>query len=83
MTLEGVVEAPPGSTSWAVVTVDEAGGWLRVEAGGYATARELRLAPYAFGRGGAGALEGAAAAKGAAAATEAVAAAADGVAPAS
>ena len=55
VTLEGLVEAPLGSTSWAVVTVDEGAGAISIEGGGYATARKLRLAPRAAAPGSAAA----------------------------
>lgn len=49
LTLDGLVEAPPGASSWAVIEVDESAGVITVRGGGYATSRVLKIAP----RGGA------------------------------
>jgi hypothetical protein len=60
VTLEGLVESPPGSTSYAVVEI--AGGQIKITPGGYATARALPLAPAPKAAAAATAAEAAAAA---------------------
>ncbi|KAI8469407.1 MAG: Metallo-dependent phosphatase-like protein [Monoraphidium minutum] len=43
VTLEGLVEAPPGSNAYAVVEVAPAAGTITVHGGGYATSRVLAI----------------------------------------
>jgi hypothetical protein len=45
VTLEGLVESPTGSNSFAVVSVSPADGTITIAGGGYASGRVLQLPP--------------------------------------
>ncbi|GBF91849.1 hypothetical protein Rsub_04954 [Raphidocelis subcapitata] len=61
VTLEGLVESPSGSTSFAVIDVSPEEGLITIAGGGYASTRALPLPPAPAGRAAAAAVAAAAA----------------------